>query len=198
MDTQARIAKRIKDGVREATAPAIPDVTEDNLLDVVKKLKAAVDSREGRLGNPVDGFVTFRDLVRLGLARNKLGEPNYGSPYVVGDKNLPVAALPYFAKNLYEGSQDQTAPPAPTNLQITAYADINVLRWDQKDYFNHHYFEVWRATTNDFEQAELVGSPVGKVFADIPGPGGHYYWVRTVAQSYVRSVLNAKSGTYIA
>ncbi len=184
--------------VRESASPAIPDPTTANVLDVLKKIKAAIDSREGRLGNPTDGFVSFRDLVRLGLCRNKPGTPSYGSGLIVGDKAFPVDPLPYFALKMYAGSQDQTPPPKPTDLQITALGDINVLTWAEKDYFNHHYFQVWRNGTDEFSSAVLVGSPVGTVFADIPGAGAHYYWIRAVSQAGIESMLNSTSGTYAA
>lgn len=184
--------------IRESKSPAIPEPTPDNLLEVVKKLKHAFDSREGRLGQPVDSFVSFRDLVRLGLCRHKPGTPSYGSKFVVGDKGFPVDPLPYFALELYAGSQDQTPPPKPTALDSTSIGDINVLTWEQKDYFNHQYYEVWRGAVNDVEEAILVGSPVGKVFADIPGAGAHYYWVRAVSQAGVKSLMNSGSGLYVA
>lgn len=180
--------------VRESTSPSIPDPTSENLLEVVKKLKAALDSREGRLGNPVDGFVSFRDLVRLGLCRNRPGTPSYGSQYVVGDKTFPVEALPYFSLALYSGDQDQTPPPKPTNLQVTTVSGNKVLTWDQKDYHNHHYFLVYRSPDATFENAYIVGSTVGKVFADATGAGTRYYWVRAVSEAGVESVLNSPTG----
>ena len=176
--------------------PAIPEVNDRNLLEVAKKIKMAVDAREGRLGSALDAFVSFRDLVRLGLGRAKLGVVGKDSDVVVGDKDLPVDPLPYFRPKMYDGSQDQTPPPRPTDLVTSTVGSCVVLTWKIREYPNHMYFEVWRGTANSLKDATLIGTPVGTMFQDPTGTSAAYlYWVRARTQARVLSNPNATAGT---
>lgn len=55
---------------RQVTTPAIPDL--DQLIApeerrVLEAVKETIEVREGRRGGKTDSFVTWRDLVNLGL-----------------------------------------------------------------------------------------------------------------------------------
>ena len=54
--------------IRETIVPAIPDVRDDNVKDVLRAIKATLDVREGSIGDPLDQGVTLRDLTALNLA----------------------------------------------------------------------------------------------------------------------------------
>jgi len=180
---------------------AIPDVTDRNVVEAVRKIKAIIDAREGVSGDPVDRFVTFRDLIQLGLGRNQLGKEHLDSELVVGSGlfELPIAPLPYFRPQMYEGSQDQTPPPRPTDLTASTVGTVVLLNWTIRDYYNHAYFEVWRGTSTTFSSAVLIGSPVGLIYADPTGTEDtYYYWVRAVTQARVKGNLNSTNGTAVS
>ena len=178
----------------ETKPPSIPDISDSNLVAAARRIKNLLEIREGRAGNPVDGFVTFRDLVRLGL-----GKVRDGSTTISGFKRLPVTALPFLDPNSYDGTRDFTKPPTPTGLAAAAIGSVVILTWSILTYPNHDYFEVWRSETDDLTKATMIGSPVGTVFTDPAGENRvYFYWVRAVSMAAVHSSYNSMSGTSVA
>ncbi len=56
-----------------------------------------------------------------------------------------------------------------------------MLSWDRPGYAGHAHSEVWRAATDTFGQAVLIGTTAATVFSDTVTPGAaYYYWVRHV------------------
>ena len=168
---------------RETNTPQIPQVTDDNLVEVVRTLKEIVEVREGRRGDDLDEAVTYRDLVMLGLVK-KLANGGYGDN--TGTTDLPVVTP----------VDDSNIPPAPTNLTVKAVYNIIVLGWTVPSYRNHGVTEVWRAKVDDLTKAVKVGDTAGTQFTDPPGDSATYwYWVRNVSTAGVAGPYNSQAGT---
>ena len=168
---------------RETQTPQIPQVTDDNLLDVVRAIKEILEVREGRRGDDLDEMVTYRDLVSLGLVK-KLANGGYGDN--TGNTDTPVVVP----------TDDTNVPPAPTNLAVKAVYNIIVLTWTVPSYRNHGVTEIWRAKVDDLTKAAKIGDTAGTQFSDPPGGGGTYwYWVRNVSNAGVAGPYNSQAGT---
>jgi peptidoglycan hydrolase CwlO-like protein len=179
---------------RETQVPAIPAVGESNLLQAVQAVKNALDVREGRLGDPLDQFVTLRELKALGLASD--GETSLTT--VGGTGRLPVIGSNggAFGPDNYNESNDLTTPPPPTQLEaIGLYSSIS-LSWGGNNYRNHAYTEIWRSDTDNLGSASLVGTTIGNLYNDPVGTERTcFYWVRFVSQANVTGPYNSTSGT---
>lgn len=93
---------------------------------------------------------------------------------------------------------DLTPPPAPTGLVATGHPATITLAWNAApaNYSNLSHTEVWRALTNNFAQAALVGRADGREYTDPVGPGAfRYYWIRYVSRAAIPGPYNASSGT---
>lgn len=168
---------------RETRTPAIPQVTQENLLDVVRALKEVVEVREGRRGDEMDEAVTFRDLVAAGLLKRKR-DGSYGDNTTTTD--LPVTGT----------NEDGNVPPAPTNLQASGVYSQVTLTWNVPPYRNHGYTEVWRCETDTLANAGKVGATAGTLFTDPTGTTGTFwYWARNVSNAGVAGPFNSEAGT---
>lgn len=90
-----------------------------------------------------------------------------------------------------------TAPPAPSNLQVTGSMTSIILEWDGAGYGDcYAYTEIWKSTTNNITNANLAGTTVAGLFADAVGSdAGYYYWVRFVNTENVAGGYNSTSGS---
>ena len=88
-----------------------------------------------------------------------------------------------------------STPSAPTGFQATGAIENIVLEWEYSG-SPIGKFEIWRALTNDFGQAELRGVTEATVFLDGVGSGStFYYWVRGVSTGGVEGPFNDTAGT---
>lgn len=86
----------------------------------------------------------------------------------------------------------QVTPPAPTNLTAHGAFRSIILTWDLENYINHAYVQIYRANTNDRNNASLIGTSTADVFSDANGlitGNTYYYWVRAVN-------IEGTTGTY--
>lgn len=170
--------------------PAIPSVTQDNIIDVARAVKNIIDVREGKIGDPLDANVTFRDLLISGIAKENLAY----SARVKGEYNpvLPPQAEP----DGYDPTQDYLSPPLPTSLATAAGMTSIQLTWDRPVYRNHAYTEVWRASTNSLGSAVRIGTTTATLYADSVGKTSqtYYYWIRFISEANVSGPYNATSG----
>lgn len=133
--------------------PAIPapggSVIE--LLRTVTALKEAAEVGLTRRGDPLDGFVTRRELVDAGMAigvGGGVGIRAGGFPYGGGGQvNVDVPGttngLPNNAPPNY-GEDDTTPPPMPTNVRTQAIAPNKIMViFDPPLYGNHAYSEIY-------------------------------------------------------
>ena len=52
---------------RETQVAAIPDIRDDNVTEVLRAIKNILSVREGHIGDSLDQYATFRDLVDFNL-----------------------------------------------------------------------------------------------------------------------------------
>lgn len=180
---------------RETQVPAIPAPSDSNVVQALQAIKSSLDVREGRLGDPLDQFVSLRELKALGLAKD--GSTTLAP--VGGTGKLPVVGNGggVFGPDPYDETTDLTTPPAPGGLTATSTFSTIVLEWTGAAYSNHSYTEVWRSATNVLGSAVLIGTTIGSIFSDPVGKTSqtYYYWIRFVSMANVIGPYNATSGT---
>lgn len=75
--------------------PSIPSVNAGTLLSAVSKIKETIDVREGRVGSKYEQYVTWRDLVEIGLvATSSGGAWNVMNPTGVVRGTTLLASIP--------------------------------------------------------------------------------------------------------
>lgn len=157
---------------------AVPAVTEKNLTEVARALKSILDVREGKVGNPLDANVTYRDLVDIGAVALRPG-------WNARQSTKPVLP-PWTDPDGYDPTQDFIPPPAPSNFTATGLFAMVQLQWDTPAYRNHAYAEIWRSETNAIGNALKIATTDTSFYADSLGAGAtRYYWVRFVSQANV-------------
>lgn len=175
---------------RQTRLPAIPTLTKDNIQQVVQAIKETLEVGERNRGRQIDGYVKFRDLVELDLAKESDAAAGGG-----GSKGPPVIAAPAFPDG-YNPEADFSAPPVPTNLRADGAFSTVILTWDAATFRNYAYTEIWRSEEDALGNAARLGTSVGNVYADPAQEGKtYYYWVRFVSVANVVGPFNMTSGT---
>ena len=145
-------------------------------------LKEFVEVRDGRIGDPLERFVTLRDLAGVDLLNvSRIGRS--------GTVLSPGGAV---------GAPDLTIPPVPTGLAASGAIQSIILDWTDPFalYGNHSYTEVWRADTDDLGAAVLVGQSPSFVWVDQVATGQtKYYWIRFVSTANIVGPFNSAAGT---
>lgn len=127
--------------------------------------------REALTGEGWDRFVTARDLVSSGIAK---------------DINLTPGAT----------GEVYGTPPAPTNVQADGALANIILTWDRPVYRGHSHAEIWASGVDDLGQAVVIGMAPGAIFVhNIGGGATRYYWVRFVNLNGVAGPYNGTAGT---
>lgn len=178
---------------RETRVPSIPEIRDDNVVEVLRAIKSTLEVREGRNGNPLDQNATLRDLIALNVA----AESGAGYSTISGSGTLPVISVlkPPESDN-YVPENDLTTPPAPTGLRASGGFTNVYLEWNGGQYRNHAYTEIWRGTTDNLGDAVMVGTTIGSVYADPTDYGTtYYYWIRFVSVANITGPYNQTSGT---
>jgi len=177
---------------RETIVPSIPDIRDDNLKEVLTAIKATLEVREGRIGDPLDEGVTMRDLVALNVASTDQANPATNNAGGV----LPVSAVFLPLPDNYDPTTDFTIPPAPTGLIATGGFTNVVLDWNAAPYRNHSYTEIWRNTVDNLGTAVRIGITPADVYSDAAEPYTKYfYWIRFVSKANIYGPYNSTSGT---
>lgn len=175
---------------RETKVASIPEIRDDNVTDVLRAIKNILTVREGHLGDELDQYATFRDLVDFKLMQN-----GGVSTLTNGSKVTIIPSSPF--PDGYDPTKDYTTPPAPTGLTITSGMTSIYLSWDGAPIKNLSSTEVWRATTNSLGAAVRIATTAANVYADPVGKTSqtYYYWIRFVTQANVTGPYNGTSGT---
>lgn len=181
---------------RETRVPAIPAPSDSNVVQTLQAIKGSLDVREGRLGDPLDQFVSLRELKALGLA----ADGSTSVTTVGGTGRLPVIGTSPgtgFGPDANDETTNLTPPPQPTGLTATSTFSTVVLQWTGASYSNPAYTEVWRSATNVLGNAVLIGSTVGSIYSDPVGRTSqtYYYWIRFVSMANVAGPYNSTNGT---
>lgn len=170
----------------ETKVPALPAVSDTNLTEVVRAVKQTLDVREGRIGDPLDANVTYRDLVSIGAVTVLPPGQRGGQPVA------PIGTDP----DGYDPTKDFTQPPAPTDFTVTGGFAIVQLQWTAPSIRNLAYTEIWRGETNALGNAVLIGTSDTRFYTDNLGSNAtRYYWARHVSQANVFGPYNATLGT---
>lgn len=94
------------------------------------------------------------------------------------------------------GKFDSSMPPTPANLTAGGALATIILSWDATTSKNVAYAEVWRADSDDFSLAALIGRADGRIYTDsIGGAATRYYWIRYISKSNIPGAFNAEAGT---
>ena len=175
---------------RETKVAAIPDIREDNVVEVLRAIKNILQVREGHIGDSLDQYATFRDLVDFDLM--KAG----GSSTLTNGTTVTIIPSGKFPDG-YDPYTDYTTPPAPTGLTITSGMTSIYLSWDGAPIKNLADTEIWRASTNVLGDAVKIATTAANVFADPVGKTSqtYYYWIRFVTLANVTGPYNGTSGT---
>jgi hypothetical protein len=176
---------------RETTVPAIPDVRDDNVKEVLSAIKATLEVREGHLGDPLDQLVTMRDLLALNV-----GETGVAGARTNAGVVLPLGPILLPPVDGYNPSTDFTTPAQPSGLRASGGFTNIYLEWDGAPYRNHGYTEIWRSQLDVLGSAVLIGTTVANVYADAANANTTYfYWIRFVSEANITGPYNSTSGT---
>jgi hypothetical protein len=149
-------------------------------LPNIPALSSKVDSEVRRAFDSLKGWI------------NKIGAD--GGMVTTGSLPVDLATLPGTSP-LFDG----TIPPQIQNLVATGAFRMIMLAWDDPRYTNLSYVEVWRHTANDLGAAQMVGTAISAMYADVPPNASlsvtYYYWGRIVSSAGVKGPFNATSGT---
>lgn len=152
------------------------------LAPFLTALKEIIEVRDGRIGDPLERFVTLRELADVDLLNvARLGR--------LGTVLSPGGAI---------GAPDLTIPPVPTGLAASGAIQSIILDWFDPWalYGNHSYTEIWRADVDDLGAAVLVGQSPSFVWVDQVDTGlTKYYWIRFVSTANIVGPFNSIPGT---
>lgn len=156
--------------VTKRVVPAVPK-TDKDIRRTIQIIRANHLIDEGKLGDPLDRRITFRDLFQSGLVQRRVGV-NYVQ---VDEPTGDFIAVPAPGAT----PVDTTQPPALTGLVATAAFQRAVLTWTGTNYANHSLTRIYRSTTDDFGTAAIVAEVAGEVWADSGLTLGvtYYYWI---------------------
>jgi len=171
-------------GTKVPAIKNIPAKTDPELRATLDSMKEAQEVRLGRRGDPRDRAITLRELIDSGLAKQLNSNPF--------DPNAGVPTLD-FIPNVPGG--DLSIPPAPTGLEASgAFTEI-IVSWNEAQYGNHAYTEIWRSRTDEIGGATLVTTTNSFIITDPVGYNQeYYYWVRFVSTSNVSGPFNKTNG----
>lgn len=165
----------------ETKVPAIPSTSSDKFSDAVKEL---IEVREGLRGDPLDQNVTLRQLQDAGVVSATVTSRG-------GSGGRPSVTLSPYGEPGY-----RDIPPAIQNLTVSGGYQQMFLEWDQPNYSNRSYVEVWRSDVDVLGGAIQIAQTPATVYSDPCGSGKtYYYWVRAVSTAGIIGPFNTVNGT---
>lgn len=217
-------------GSRKTNVPAIPAIKRGDSASLERAMEAIKEATEvgfGRRGEPLDRFVTLRELQDGGIAQIS-GNGRGGAVIVApGGNSGPGDGAPIFDPDPPDyGENDFTVPPAPTGVTGRGVPVNKIMvTWNPPNYGNHLKAEIFcllekpngDAPTLGEVQADLAAAKVGEADGTIfmhtdlanvtrPGqspldmalnPAKRYYWVRFVSFAQVRGPFAPLNGAMI-
>lgn len=168
---------------RKTQIPAIPVVSVTDPASVARAhdaIKEVLEVAHGRRGDPLDRFVSLRELQEAGIGRVSNGALIGGQ---TGSGNTGGAGVfdpgpPDF------GDTDFAVPPAPTGVAARGVGpDGMMITWNQPGYRNHAYAEVFSvAVPNELRPTPTVAiNPTPQSTLQQAAPA--FVWTRPVSQS---------------
>ncbi len=177
---------------RRKTLPALSPKAPAELRPLFAAMAEILETGEGVRGDKLDRKLTLRDLLDGGVARLRIaGNPLSGL--------LPGVAPP-----------DLAVPPAPTGFAADGSFFGRVhLTWEppHEQYRNHAHANIYRAETDNFANALLVGREGGMFYSDLVRDDvtsvsdplslpGYYYWVTFSSTADIEGPPNSPDGTF--
>ncbi len=216
-----------KSGPRRTNVPSIPEIgNAPSAIDAaLKALKEATEVGYGRRGDPLDRFVTMRDLKSANLGTVIVGPGGASVAPAPGSGGDGAPLVPYEPPDY--GDTDFTVPPAPTGVTGRGVPpDSIMVTWDPPNYSNHSHAEVYALLENPDGSARTLG----ELQADLPAgyagraegtifmhrnlvnvartdvnpldmalnPSVRYYWVRFVSTAGVKGPFAPLLGAAVA
>jgi len=171
---------------RRRTLPQVSPKVPVELRPLVTAIKEIIETGEGVRGDPLDRKLTIRDLVDGGVIKVNIPVRNGGNVVVEpGD-----------------GSPDLSTPPTPAGFNATGGFNGRIdLNWNIPStlYGNHAYTNIYRAETDNFANAILVGLEAGSFYTDVVRDDAtiktYYYWISFTSVAGVEGPVNNPSGT---
>jgi hypothetical protein len=215
---------------RKTNVPAIPEPKKGDLTSIDSALRATKEAIEvgyGRRGDPLDRFVTMRDLKDGGIANvstSRTGGATISGPPGGGSGD----GAPVFEPGPVDfGENDFTVPPAPTGVTGRGIPPNSIMVvWNPPNYSNHRLTEIFAllehadgtAATIDELQANLAAAKVGEADGTVfmhrdltnvhrdgqdgldaaLNPSVRYYWCRFKSTAGVTGPLAPLLGAPIA
>lgn len=171
-------------GNRVTKRDTIPAVREGGLIPVAEAIKRNLEVGLGRRGDPLDRWVSMRELIDSGLVKKVSVNPTDPGRVSIGVSTSP---------------SDAVVPPVPTGFQTTGGFSAITLTWDNPHtvYGNHAYTQIWRSLIDDIGQASYIGTTNSFMFTDLVGDSdaAYYYWIRLVSEQNRVGPYNAIAGT---
>lgn len=169
---------------RSTGIPALSAKADPAVRPAVEKMRELMEVGTGQRGNTLDSWLTYRDVIDLGLAK-LVGNPRFIAP---GDNLIPTDSAP-----------NPVTPPAPANVIVTNGFSHIFVEWDNPNlqYQGHAYATIYRATTDNLSLAVPVAQTDSFAFADLGVQRGatYYYWVRFTSITDVQGPPNSAAGT---
>lgn len=177
---------------------AIPSPGDDlaSLTRTVRALKAAMDMLLGTGSSVIDKALTTRDMLAAGTFSfsDSYGIATSGSDGVT----VVVSGGGGGSYGYVDPRPVIGTPAATTGWEAFGGFRSVILRWDNEEYQNRAYTEIWRHTTDNLAAAiaipgNLIGQPTANVFADSTAITGvtYYYWARDVTTSNVSGAFTS-------
>lgn len=168
-----------------ATLPQVPQtpISDPQIRPIVDAVRTIFNTRAfGK--NDLDRWVTWRELIANNIVYYVQGNNSY---FGSSDVFFPVGT---------DGT-DFTPPPAPTGFAVTSAVLNIILTWDNPNYANLAYTEIWRSATNNIGTAVKIGTTTAYQYADSVGQTSafYYYWIRFVSKTNVVGAYNSQTGT---
>jgi len=162
--------------------------TQHPSLESQEEIKESLEIGLRRRGDPLDGFVTFRDLTDSQFAiigfdgGRAVIRPGPGPGGPGGDTDIPQGP-PDFGQN------DPTRPPAPTGVRARGMnLDAIGVTWNPPPYNNHAYSEVFASFDNSWAAiAETFNAnrPIG------PGNQTQFFMGRSSGTTFLHRNLGS-------
>ena len=163
----------------------VPAKVDPELKATLDSMKEAQEIRLGRRGDPRDRAVTLRELIDSGLAKELRGNPF--------DPNNVGAGTDFVPND--DATGDLTIPPAPTGLEASGVFTEILVDWNEAQYSNHAYTEVYRSRADEIGGAVLITTSNSFMITDPVGyDETYYYWVRFVSTSNIKGPFNQTNG----
>jgi len=170
---------------RQSLPPVSPKVSND-LKPMVAAIKEIIETGEGVRGDPLDRKITLRDLIDSGIGSFRQG----------ASANTPGGLTPTTPP------PKLSTPPRPTNFNAQGAFDGRInLTWTIPGslYSNHAYTKIYRAESDNFANAVLIGQEAGSFYTDSVRDDvtvkPYWYWIAFLSTANIEGPLNATAGT---